>query len=187
MPPKRKNKNRNSQNVSNNNNNNANADLLVVDPDAEAHVAVLSHVLTQLVDKNDKAPVADPSNVTLFHALKPPQISIAKYLERILKYAYCSKECFVLALIYIDRVMQRNTSFVITSFNVHRLMITSIMLAAKFFDDTYCNNAYYAKVGGVPTNELNLLEIEFLFMINFSLNVTGQQFEQYASELSKKQ
>jgi len=28
----------------------------------------------------------------------------------------------------------------------------------------YFNNAYYAKVGGVPCNEINSLEVEFLFM-----------------------
>lgn len=28
--------------------------------------------------------------------------------------------------------------------------VCSIMLAAKFFDDQYFNNAYYGKVGGVP-------------------------------------
>jgi hypothetical protein len=38
-------------------------------------------------------------------------------------------------------------------------MINSVMLAAKFFDDQYFNNAYYAKVGGVPCNEMNLLEV----------------------------
>jgi len=35
----------------------------------------------------------------------------------------------------------------------------SVMLAAKFFDDQYFNNAYYAKVGGVPANEMNTLEV----------------------------
>ena len=45
------------------------------------------------------------------------------------------------------------------------------MLAAKFYDDIYYNNAYYAKIGGVPCHEINNLELEFLFMINFTLNV----------------
>lgn len=52
------------------------------------------------------------------------------------------------------------------------------MLAAKFFDDQYFNNAYYAKVGGVPCHEINSLEVEFLFMINFSLFVTTGEYEQ---------
>jgi len=67
---------------------------------------------------------------------------------RIHKYASCDPECFVLALVYIDRLIQRN-SLLLTSLNVHRIIITAIMLPAKFFDDQYFNNAHYAKVGGV--------------------------------------
>jgi hypothetical protein len=88
--------------------------------------------------------------VSKFHALRPPAISIRDYLHRVLKYAACSGECFVLALVYIDRLIQSNPTFVVNSLNIHRLLITSVMLAAKFFDDQYFNNAYYAKVGGVP-------------------------------------
>jgi hypothetical protein len=33
------------------------------------------------------------------------------------------------------------------------------MAAAKFFDDSYYNNAFYAKVGGVPAWEINALEV----------------------------
>lgn len=51
----------------------------------------------------------------------------------------------MLGLIYMDRFIQRN-DFALTSLNVHRVAITSVMVAAKFFDDQYYNNAYYAKV-----------------------------------------
>ena len=57
------------------------------------------------------------------------------------------------------------------------------MLGAKFFDDQYYNNAYYGKVGGVPPKEINQLETEFLFMVNFNLFVTSEQYEQYDREL----
>jgi len=100
-----------------------------------------------------------------------------------MKYAACSGECFVLALVYIDRIIQSNPNFVVNSLNIHRLLITSIMLAAKFFDDQYFNNAYYAKVGGVPCHEVNSLEVEFLFMSNFTLFVTKETYRQYYSEL----
>eukprot|EP01052_Picozoa_sp_SAG31_P025446 SAG31_NODE_2230_length_6144_cov_3.629115_8_plen_91_part_00 len=61
---------------------------------------------------------------TIFHALKPPAISVHKYLQRIFQYANCSRSCFVVALIYIDRIIQRNANFMITSLNIHRLLIT---------------------------------------------------------------
>jgi hypothetical protein len=63
------------------------------------------------------------------------------------------------------------------------VVITAILLAAKFFDDAYYNNAYYAKVGGVLVSELNSLEVEFLFRINLSLRVAPDVFEKYNSEL----
>jgi hypothetical protein len=146
----------------------------------KAFVAVLSCVLSRLVAANDA--VADPGPVTKFHALRPPSISIHDYCMRIYKYASCSPECFVLALVFIDRLIQRN-SLLLTSLNVHRVIITAVMLAAKFFDDQYFNNAYYAKVGGVPTNEVNSLELEFLFSINFSLHVPTDVYEKYYGEL----
>lgn len=59
------------------------------------------------------------------------------------------------------------------------------MLAAKFFDDQYYNNAYYAQIGGVSTEEINTLEVEFLFMINFSLYVSREIYDQYRQELTK--
>ena len=83
---------------------------------------------------------------------------------------------------YIDRLIQRN-SFVLTELNIHRVVITSILLAAKFFDDAYYNNAYYARVGGVLVNEMNSLEVDFLFRINFSLHFSPEEFEQYRREL----
>jgi len=142
---------------------------------------VLAMVLERLVEASSNFE-QDNSQVTKFHALRAPAIGICKYLERINKYASCSSECFVLALIYIDRLIQRN-NFVLTELNVHRVVITAVLLAAKFFDDAYYNNAYYAKVGGVLVSEMNSLEVEFLFRINFSLRVVPEVFQKYHAEL----
>lgn len=137
-----------------------------------------------MVNRNDRIPLYQ-DDVTPFHAQIPPGIGIREYLERVQKYAGCSHECFVLALIYIDRIIQRNPGFVMSSLNVHRLMITSVMVAAKFSDDKYYGNSFYARVGGVPNCELNNLEIEFLFMINFSLHVESDEYEGYRRELQQ--
>ena len=46
-----------------------------------------------------------PTQVTPFHSSRPPAITVKSYLEdRILKYAGCSEETFILALIYMDQV-----------------------------------------------------------------------------------
>lgn len=150
--------------------------------EGKAIVRVLSAVLERLVGANTSLAKADPGQVTKFHALKAPRIGIYQYLERIHKYASCSTECFIMALIYIDRLIQRN-NFLLTELNVHRVVITSVLLAAKFFDDAYYNNAYYAKVGGVLVSEMNSLEVEFLFRVNFSLHVSPDLYSKYHAEL----
>jgi hypothetical protein len=146
-------------------------------------IRVLGCVLQKICDNNKDKPV-DTACVTKFHALRPPSISVIDYLERIYKYAACSSECYVLSLIYIDRLIQRS-NFVLTSLNVHRVIITSITLAAKFFDDQFFDNAYYARVGGVPKLEMNAMELDFLFLINFSLFVSPSVYTTYFAELMK--
>lgn len=150
--------------------------------DGSILVKVLAAVLERLVNSNKTTARSDPGQLTKFHALKPPGIGVEAYLDRVHKYASCSNECFILALIYVDRLIERN-NFLLTELNVHRVVITAILLAAKFFDDAYYNNAYYAKVGGVLVSELNGLEVDFLFRINFSLHVQPEVFEKYKAEL----
>lgn len=153
--------------------------------EGQAVVRVLATVLERLVAANEQISSSRPtdqSQITKFHALKAPGISVLAYLERIHKYASCSTECFVLALIYIDRLIQKN-NFFLTELNVHRVVITAVLLAAKFFDDAYYNNAYYAKVGGVMVQEMNSLEVEFLFRINFSLHANPEVYSKYQREL----
>lgn len=145
-------------------------------------IEVLSEVLNRLCERNDRF-IMNTTPITRFHALRPPQITVKYYLQRIAKYSNCSEECFVLSLIYIDRLIRTNGNFLVNSLNVHRLLITSMMLAAKFFDDQYFNNAYYGKVGGVSCKEINLLEIEFLFMINFNLYVEADTYRTYNERL----
>merc|ERR1719409_2507088 len=124
-----------------------------------------------------------PQRVTRFHAIRAPQLSIHDYLMRIAKYFQCSSECFVLCLIYIDRIVKQHPEFTISNLNIHRLLVTSVMLAAKFFDDVYYSNAYYAKVGGVKTKEVNALESQFLQLIDWKLHVSPQEYDQYRNHV----
>ncbi|PWA75286.1 cyclin-P3-1 [Artemisia annua] len=123
--------------------------------------------------------------LTVFHGSRAPELTIKEYIDRIFKYARCSPSCFVVAQVYMDRFVQCG-NVNLTSLSVHRLLITSIMLAAKFIDDAFYNNAYYAKVGGVTTAELNRLEMKFLFGLDFRLHVSLRTFGRYCSELEKE-
>lgn len=54
-------------------------------------------------------------------------------------------------------------------------------MVCRFF-----NNAYYARVGGVSTAELNRLEMKFLFAIDFRLQVSEETFGRYCLHLDKE-
>ncbi|XP_028804136.1 cyclin-P3-1 isoform X2 [Neltuma alba] len=150
-------------------------------------LSLVSSLLERSVLRNDELLEANHLKdvVTVFHGLRAPTLSVRKYVDRIFKYSGCSPSCFVVAHIYVDRYLQC-TEAKLTSLNVHRLLITSIMLAAKFMDDAFFNNAYYAKVGGVSTSELNRLEMNFLFSIDFRLQVNLETFGRYCSQLEKE-
>ncbi|CAA3005370.1 cyclin-U4-1-like [Olea europaea subsp. europaea] len=127
-----------------------------------------------------------PKKISIFHGLTRPAISVYGYLQRIFKYAYCSPSCYITAYIYLDRFAKKQPLLPINSFNVHRLLITSVLVSAKFMDDIFYNNAYYAKVGGISTAEMNLLEVDFLFGLGFQLNVTPQTFHTYCCYIQRE-
>ncbi|MBA0718461.1 hypothetical protein Goshw_012532 [Gossypium schwendimanii] len=149
-------------------------------------ITFLSSLLQRVAESNDHCRLFQSQKISVFHGLTRPTISIKSYLERIFKYANCSPSCFVVAYVYLDRFVQMQPSLPINSYNVHRLLITSVLVSAKFMDDMYYNNAYYAKVGGISTVEMNLLEVDFLFGLGFQLNVAPTTFHTYCTFLQRE-
>jgi len=141
-------------------------------------------VLTSWVEPT-KAVIDRPSRVTPFHSVRVPPICIKDYLRRIRKYFVCTDECFVLALIYIDRVAKIDAVMAVCALNVHRLLLVTVMLGAKFNDDVYYSNAYYAKVGGMALKEVNALEARLLKMLSWHLLVEPVEYQLYHSLVCK--
>ncbi|KAK0583045.1 hypothetical protein LWI29_032826 [Acer saccharum] len=149
-------------------------------------LSIVSTLLERSVQKNEMlSETMQIKDITIFHGLRAPTITIQQYIDRIFKYAACSPSCFVVAQIYVDRYL-RQADVHLTSHNVHRLLLTSVMVAAKFNDDASFNNAYYARVGGVTTAELNRMEMKFLFSLDFRLQVNVQTFQSFCFQLEKE-
>lgn len=164
-------------------------------------LTVLSSLLERAIIRNDKAAAIVNNNsnnhsicrkeLSIFQGLRAPSIGIHSYLMRIFKYAKCSPSCFVLAYAYIIKLTASQQavaggSSLITSLNVHRLLITSVMVATKFIDDRHYNNAYYAKIGGVSTVEMNGLELALLGSLGYRLQISMSAFESFCADLGKE-
>jgi hypothetical protein len=98
-------------------------------------ISFLSSLLEKVAESNDETQTQQKQKMSVFHGETRPNISIQSYLERIFKYANCSSSCIIVAYVYLDRFTRLQPSLPINSFNVHRLLITSVMVAAKFMDD----------------------------------------------------
>lgn len=95
-----------------------------------------------------------------------PTLSIRSYLESnilvmlgIFQFIGASPIVFVLALILIDRLQESYAGFCMTYRNAHRLMITAVVVATKYYDDFYFKNTFYAKLGGISIQLLNDMEL----------------------------
>eukprot|EP00760_Papus_ankaliazontas_P036515 PhM_4_TR8333/c0_g1_i1/m.73205 len=122
---------------------------------------------------------------TFFHSCRVPPISINDYVARIFRYAKCSPECMVIALVYIDRFVEAST-IPLTLYNVHRMILVAVMIAAKIRDDIYFSNSYYGNIGGIPQDEVNRLEVSFLSTLKWDLWVEPGSYYQYLEASAKK-
>lgn len=138
-------------------------------------VSSVASFLQQLAAQNDSEGCGAPC----FLSATEPTISVPDYVDRLARFFQCSRECFVLALIYIDRLLRGNSHIWLCPLNVHRLVVTALMVAVKFADDTFYSNAYYAKVGGLPLKEMNHLEATLLRMLHFRLHVMPWEFHRF--------
>ena len=59
------------------------------------------------------------------------------------------------------------------------------MLAAKYNDDEFYKNIYYAKVGGISLVEMNSLEVLFAQLLDYNFFVKTEDFNKYIHKLAE--
>ncbi|KAJ2232854.1 cyclin-like protein interacting with PHO85 [Coemansia sp. RSA 485] len=126
------------------------------------------------------------SDITPFHSRAVPSISVHDYLARIAKFVCLENDSLLAVLVYLDRITRNHLhrpALAVSPYNIHRLLITAIVVAHKFNSDIFFNNARYSKVGGIPLIEMNQLELELLFLIKFDLKVDHDQLQQIGNWL----
>ncbi|GAQ91697.1 Cyclin family protein [Klebsormidium nitens] len=124
------------------------------------------------------------SSMSIFEGKRPATVPIQKYGEHLSRYLDVSPVAVIGACVYIFKMLNRKEPVdVVSASNIHRLLLTALMLSSKFFDDGSYENAYFAEVGGVSVEELNSLEVAFLFGIDFRLNLTEAEIEKALQEI----
>jgi len=196
-------------------------------------ISVLASLIERTMARNERIvknctwALSKDIRTRVFDCHETPDLTIQSYLERVFRYTRAGPSVYVVAYVYIDRFCQANPGFRINSRNVHRLLITTIMVASKYVEDMWAlhlflsfflfwnltcellskyrdfsrlsvliqaiiflnrnyRNSYFARVGGLTTNELNKLELEFVFLMGFKLHVNVSVFESYCCHLERE-
>ena len=150
--------------------------------DTKDLVLLISNMLTELVRFNDSIPLKD-GRLTRFHSRAPPGISIKDYLQRLTTHATLSPPILLSMVYYIDKLCALYPAFTISSLTVHRFLITSATVASKGLSDSFWTNSLYARVGGVSLKELALLELEFLWRVEWRIVPRPETLRDYYRSL----
>ena len=91
----------------------------------ESIIKTIAVILSDVIKECQEGSTPDAPSLkkTIFHANKIPGISILDYLKRIGEYTQCSDECFIYALIYLDRIGEKLPNFALDQLNIHRYSI----------------------------------------------------------------
>lgn len=152
-----------------------------MDPMPRMTVSELATMLgetLQLACAENKEPLPPTTDARFlaFRGEQIPQISLSSYVFRIMKYSKASAESLILGLTYFGRMMAKYPEMAVNLFCIHRFLLVSLMLAAKYYDDRTSNNTLYAMAGGIKLAEINRLETIYLELIDYGLYVSEEEY-----------
>jgi hypothetical protein len=148
-------------------------------------VVLISSMLLELIRFNDKIPLHQ-GRLTRFHSRSPPRISVLDYLQRLTTHATLSPPILLSMVYYIDRLCALYPAFTVSSLTIHRFLIVSATVASKGLSDSFWTNKTYARVGGITMNELAMLELEFLFKVQWRIVPQPEVLEDYYQSLIER-
>jgi hypothetical protein len=150
-------------------------------------VSCVARALTLAIEspRRPASPNAEATPPGIFDSSVVPNVTVERYLTRLKKYFQCSDAVFVLALIMVDRLLEKNDVEPnrITTRNVHRLYLASLIVTVKYNEDLVYGNSHYARSGGIMLREVNRLERFFAWALDFDFHVFPEQYNLYERSL----
>ena len=143
----------------------------------------ISDLFSNICQENTKNYNKENNSITKPFLSINPSISINDYLDRLYKYSKMNISTVILILIYIDRISNIN-KFKLTYYTIHKLILSSMVVAIKYNEDQYYSIKFYAKLGGVTKTEMIFLEYYFVSLINFNLFIKKELFDKYDDYIS---
>lgn len=149
---------------------------------------IISSTLEMMINENKDLPnyraILHSQQNLIFSGISLPNFSINDYIKRIITYTRIEENTLIMSLIYIDKICQLN-QLILTPYNIHRLICSSIICSIKFNEDKTFSMKYYAEIFGVTISELSRMEYKFIELIDFNFYINEKQFKKYKNYLLK--
>jgi Cyclin len=109
----------------------------------------------------------------------PSETDIYNFCKNIIFRSKMEKECSIICLIYIERMIQKSGLY-INEKNWKKLTLISLIIASKVWDDESYENIHFAKVfTKYPLREINSLERLFLNIIEYDVGIKKSEYARY--------
>jgi hypothetical protein len=106
-----------------------------------------------------------PDEFEIYH-----DISFLDYLKRITTYIKSPQSLILAVALMIKFTSVKNDTQYVRQ-HLYQTFLAAITVATKFLEDRHPRNTYFAELGGVTVPELNELELNFLSVLNWDVNV----------------
>ena len=115
----------------------------------------------------------------LFETHRPTEEEIYYYTKYVVISGKMEREIPLMALIYIEWFVTK-TGILINHLNWRWIILITLIIASKIWDDDSLENIHFPKVmHDITLWEVNQLEKIFLEMISFDLHIRGSEYAKY--------
>ena len=152
----------------------------IINKDKQVSLVInsISSTLEKLINNEKQKKDTDLKElIKPFNSKTISEISINDYLKRIIKYTNCEINSLIYSIILLDRICLKNIN--LSSYNIHKFLFATILLAIKINEDNIYSNTYYSQIAGVSLKELKLMEYNLSIIFNFNFFVNERIFNLY--------